>query len=97
MVPAHPLPTPAPLHGRGRESRPGTNPDRCGFTIAFQSPVTCSYVQRNRRAGHREIGRRLLAALLPAQRLRVSARKVSPPSRGMRNARWTVAPVTAKT
>ncbi|MFI9323549.1 hypothetical protein ACIGXI_27745 [Kitasatospora aureofaciens] len=61
------------------ESRPGTNPDRCGFTIPFQSArdllIRAEGVTEQRLG---EIGHRLLSALLPARRLRVSTRKSSP-------------------
>jgi hypothetical protein len=62
------------------ESRPGTNPDRCGFTIAFQSArdllIRAEGITEQRLG---EIGHRLLSALLPARRLRVSTRKVKSP------------------
>lgn len=65
------------------ESLPGTDPDRCGFTIAFQTArdqviqavgiVTANFNE----AGL--IGRRVLAGLLPPRRQRVSTRKVKSP------------------
>ncbi|MFD5556231.1 hypothetical protein ACFWIA_20620 [Streptomyces sp. NPDC127068] len=47
-------------HGRSAESLPGTDPDRYGFTIAFQT----THEQVFQAAGI--IGRRVLAGLLPA-------------------------------
>jgi hypothetical protein len=62
------------------ESRPGTDPDRCGFTIAFQSARDLLIrAEGIIEQGIGEIGRRLLAALLPARRFRVSTRKVKSP------------------
>ncbi|MFI9161965.1 hypothetical protein [Kitasatospora aureofaciens] len=62
------------------ESRPGTNPDRCGFTIPFQSArdllIRAEGVTEQRLG---EIDHRLPSALLPARRLRVSTRKVKSP------------------
>lgn len=65
------------------ESVPGTDPDRCGFTIAFQTArdqviqaagiVTANFNE----AGL--IGRQVLAGLLPRRRQRVSTRKVKSP------------------
>jgi hypothetical protein len=62
------------------ESRPGTNPDRCGFTIALQTARDLlvrgeGIVEQ----GLGEISRRVLSALLPARRTRVSTRKVKSP------------------
>jgi hypothetical protein len=62
------------------ESRPGTDPDRCGFTIALQTARDLlvrgeGIVEQ----GLGEIGRRVLSALLPARRTRVSTRKVKSP------------------
>jgi hypothetical protein len=66
------------------ESRPGTDPDRCSFTIALQSArdqviqaagVTCDDTP----PGAGVIARAILAGLLPARRLRVSTRKVKSP------------------
>lgn len=66
------------------ESVPGTDPDRCGFTIAFQTTrdqaiqaadVTATAVGQ---VGH--IGRRPLADLLPPRRQRVSTREVKSPT-----------------
>ncbi|MGW6143941.1 hypothetical protein ACWFRM_23440 [Streptomyces sp. NPDC055144] len=62
------------------ESRPGTDPDRCGFTVAFQTArdlLVCAEGVLEQGIG--EIGRRVLSALLPARRSRVSARKVKSP------------------
>ncbi|WP_229919984.1 IS4 family transposase, partial [Streptomyces minutiscleroticus] len=62
------------------ESQPGTDPDRCGFTIAFQTArdllVGADGIFEQ---GIGEIGRRLLSALSPARRPRVSTRKVKSP------------------
>lgn len=62
------------------ESKPGTDPDRCGFTIAFQTArdlLVCA--QGVFEQGIGEIGRRVLLALAPARRNRVSTRKVKSP------------------
>ncbi|MFH9969634.1 IS4 family transposase [Streptomyces mirabilis] len=62
------------------ESQPGTDPDRCGFTIALQTArdlLVCA--QGIFEQGIGEIGRRLLSALAPARRTRVSTRKVKSP------------------
>ena len=62
------------------ESQPGTDPDRCGFTIALQTArdlLVCA--QGVFAQGIGEIGRRLLSALSPARRTRVSTRKVKSP------------------
>jgi Transposase DDE domain len=62
------------------ESRPGTDPDRCGFTIAFQTArdvLVCAVGVFEQGIG--EIGRRVLSALSPARRSRVSTRKVKSP------------------
>ncbi|MFF8919569.1 IS4 family transposase [Streptomyces sp. NPDC015032] len=62
------------------ESRPGIDPDRCGFTIAFQSARDLLIrAEGITEQGLGEIGHRLLSALLPARRLRVSTRKVKSP------------------
>ncbi|WBP91352.1 transposase [Kitasatospora cathayae] len=62
------------------ESRPGTDPDRCGFTIAYQTArdllIRAEGVLEQ---GMGAIGRRVLSALLPARRPRVSTRKVKSP------------------
>lgn len=65
------------------ESRPGTAPDRCGFTTAVQSArdliVQGADVIRptNMAAGTvGTMGQRVLAHLLPPRRLRISTRKV---------------------
>lgn len=62
------------------ESQPGTDPDRCGFTIALQTArdllVGADGIFEQ---GIGEIGRRLLSALSPARRARVSTRKVKSP------------------
>lgn len=62
------------------ESQPGTDPDRCGFTIALQTArdlLVCAQGLFEQGVG--EIGRRLLSALSPARRTRVSTRKVMSP------------------
>ncbi|MEU8654217.1 hypothetical protein [Streptomyces sp. NPDC048737] len=62
------------------ESKPGTDPDRCGFTIALQTArdlLVCA--QGVFEQGIGEIGRRVLLALAPARRNRVSTRKVKSP------------------
>lgn len=62
------------------ESLPGTDPDRCGFTIALQTArdlLVCAEGVFEQGIG--EIGRRVLSALLPARRNRVSTRKVKSP------------------
>jgi len=62
------------------ESQPGIDPDRCSFTIALQTArdlLVCAEGVFEQGIG--EIGRRLLSALLPARRPRVSTRKVKSP------------------
>lgn len=62
------------------ESRPGTDPDRCGFTIALQTArdlLVCAEGVFEQGIG--QIGRRVLSALSPARRTRVSTRKVKSP------------------
>ena len=62
------------------ESQPGTDPDRCGFTIALQTArdlLVCAEGIFEQGIG--EIGRRILSALSPARRTRVSTRKVKSP------------------
>lgn len=63
------------------QSRPGTDPDRCSFIIALQAArdhvvqaagVVCTEVVG-------PIGWRVLSALMPIRRLRVSTRKVKSP------------------
>ncbi|MEV5085885.1 hypothetical protein AB0K74_46790 [Streptomyces sp. NPDC056159] len=65
------------------ESVPGTDPDRCGFTIAFQAArdqvVQAAGVGTANYAADGRIGQKLLAGLLPARRQRVSTRKVKSP------------------
>jgi hypothetical protein len=62
------------------ESVPGTDPDRTGFTTAYQASrdqvVKAEAVITDGTDPVGEIGRKVLADLLPARRLRVSARKV---------------------
>lgn len=65
------------------ESRPGTDPDRCGFTIAIQTArdlvVQAADVIKTSALGTRTtgvIGNRVLAGLLPHRRSRISTRKV---------------------
>jgi hypothetical protein len=63
------------------ESRPGTDPDRCSFTIALDTArdhvVQAAGIIDTGLVG--ATGRSILAALLPARRLRVSTRKVKSP------------------
>lgn len=62
------------------ESQPGTDPDRCGFTIALQAArdlLVCAEGVFEQGIG--EIGRRVLSALSPARRARLSTRKVKSP------------------
>ncbi|WP_053177741.1 hypothetical protein [Streptomyces virginiae] len=65
------------------KSHPGTDPDRCGFTIALETArdllVRAEGVFEQ---GIGEIGRRVLSALLPPRRTRVSTRKVKSPING---------------
>ncbi|MGW7009006.1 IS4 family transposase, partial [Streptomyces sp. NPDC054933] len=65
------------------ESRPGTDPDRCGFTIAIQTArdlvVQAADVIKPGALGTRTtgvIGNRVLAGLPPHRRPRISTRKV---------------------
>ncbi|WP_405885827.1 MULTISPECIES: IS4 family transposase [unclassified Streptomyces] len=64
------------------ESLPGTDPDRCGFTIAFQT-ARDQVIQAAGIVTHFAavglIGQRVLADLLPPRRQRVSTRKVKSP------------------
>lgn len=65
------------------ESRPGTDPDRCSFTVAFQT--ACGQVLQATRVTIEgvdpvgAIGHAILAALLSPRRPRVSTRKVKSP------------------
>ncbi|MEU6019786.1 IS4 family transposase, partial [Streptomyces sp. NPDC047515] len=62
------------------ESQPGTDPDRCGFTIALETArdlLVCA--EGIFEQGIAEIGRRVLSTLSPARRTRVSTRKVKSP------------------
>ncbi|MFC7642187.1 transposase domain-containing protein [Streptosporangium lutulentum] len=65
------------------ESRPGTDPDRCGFSIALHTArdlvVQAAGITACGITLVGTIGRRLLANLLPPRRLRVSTRKVTSP------------------
>lgn len=65
------------------ESVPGTDPDRCCFTIALQTArdqvVQAVGIVPNEPGPVGLIGRRVLARLLPARRHRVSTRKVKSP------------------
>lgn len=78
------------------ESQPGTDPDRCSFTVALQTArdllVGAEGVFEQ---GIGEIGRRVLSALSPARRGRVSTRKVKSPSPATRKGNWTAAPTPA--
>jgi Insertion element 4 transposase N-terminal/Transposase DDE domain len=65
------------------ESLPGTDPDRAGFTIAFQTArdqvIKAAAVLTDAVDLVGVIGRAVLAGLLPPRRLRVSTRKVKSP------------------
>jgi hypothetical protein len=65
------------------ESVPGTDPDRAGFTIAYQAGrdqlIKAEAVVTENTDLVGEIGRKILAGLLPDRRLRVSTRKVKSP------------------
>jgi hypothetical protein len=65
------------------ESRPGTDPDRCGFSIALHAArdlvLRPGDTPGNATGLIGTIGRRVLAALLPGRRPRVSTRKVKSP------------------
>ncbi|WSA79394.1 IS4 family transposase [Streptomyces sp. NBC_01799] len=63
------------------ESRPGTDPDRCGFTTALHTARDL-VIQAAGVTGYGTtgvIGQRILAGLLPPRRPRVSTRKVKSP------------------
>jgi hypothetical protein len=64
------------------ESRPGTDPDRCGFTTALQTArdLVVQAAGITTHPGQADVIRqRVLAGLLPPRRLRVSTRKVKSP------------------
>ncbi|MEQ4725712.1 IS4 family transposase [Nonomuraea sp. B19D2] len=65
------------------QSRPGTDPDRCGFTIAFHAArdlvIQAEGVLPEAPDPIGTIGRRVLARLLPPRRPRISTRKVKSP------------------
>ncbi|WP_219912558.1 IS4 family transposase [Nonomuraea fuscirosea] len=66
------------------ESLPGTDPDRCSFTIALQSArdqviQAAGVTSDDTTPATGAIARAILAGLLPARRLRVSTRKVKSP------------------
>ena len=63
------------------ESRPGTDPDRCAFTIALHTArdLVLQAEGITGRGTPGVIGRQILAALLPPRRPRVSTRKVKSP------------------
>ncbi|MEU5380254.1 hypothetical protein ABZ359_32855 [Streptomyces sp. NPDC005968] len=62
------------------ESRPGTDPDRCGFTIALHTARDLLVRAEGLfEQGIGAIGHRVLSALSPARRARVSTRKVKSP------------------
>ncbi|OIJ97354.1 hypothetical protein BIV23_31310 [Streptomyces monashensis] len=65
------------------ESVPGTDPDRCGFTIALQAArdqvVTACDVITTTPGPAGTIGHRVLSGLLSLRRPRVSTRKVKSP------------------
>ncbi|WP_456302976.1 IS4 family transposase [Streptomyces mirabilis] len=66
------------------ESLPGTDPDPCGFTIAFQAArdqvIHAADVVTTTVEPVGLIGRRILSGLLPPRRQRVSTRKVKAPT-----------------
>ena len=81
LRPADHLPATAHRHSRRHQHRPGTDPDRASFTIAWQTARD----QLTHAAGviagtiidlAGAIGQHVLAALLPARRLRASPRIV---------------------
>jgi transposase IS4-like protein/DDE family transposase len=65
-------------------TRPGTDPDRASFTTAVQAAIdtlgTAAGIITPAAPHPGAIGRAVLAALLPARRLRCSARKVKAPA-----------------
>ncbi|MFJ7592983.1 IS4 family transposase [Streptomyces sp. NPDC097617] len=65
------------------ESLPGTDPDRCCFTVALQTArdqvVLATGIVSDQPGSAGLIGRRVLARLLPPRRHRVSTRKVKSP------------------
>lgn len=65
------------------ESVPGTDPDRCAFTVALQTArdqlIQAAEVVTTSAGPVGGIGRRILACLLPPRRPRVSTRKVKSP------------------
>ncbi|WP_329081441.1 hypothetical protein [Streptosporangium sp. NBC_01469] len=65
------------------QSRPGTDPDRCGFTIAFHAArdlvIQAEGILPEASDPIGGIGRRVLARLLPPRRPRLSTRKVKSP------------------
>ncbi|MFD8396482.1 hypothetical protein ACFV2N_46770 [Streptomyces sp. NPDC059680] len=63
------------------ESRPGTDPDRCGFTIALRTArdLVIRAAGLTGEATIGVIGQRILAGLLPVRRTCVSTRKVKSP------------------
>ncbi|WP_216915554.1 transposase domain-containing protein [Nocardia noduli] len=65
------------------ESRPGTDPDRCSFTIAFQTArdqvITAGVAADEGNHPIGRIGARILDHLLPPRRRRISTRKVKSP------------------
>lgn len=66
------------------ESQPGTDPDRCSFTIALQSArdqviQAAGVIGGDPTPAAGAIARAIRAGLLPARRLRVSTRKVKSP------------------
>lgn len=81
------------------ESRPGTDPDRCGFTIALQSArdqvVQAAGIVTAHVVG--AIGHKVLAGLLPARRQRVSTRKVKSPMSRYSDRRDDGRPDTSRT
>jgi hypothetical protein len=65
------------------QSRPGTDPDRCGFTVAYQTArdlvIQAEGILPHTPDAIGVIGHRVLDCLLPSRRPRVSTRKVKSP------------------
>lgn len=80
------------------ESRPGTDPDRCGFTIALHTARDLVLQAAGITSGATSvIGRRVLAGLLPPRRSRVSTRKVKSPISRYHDRQDDGRPVTPRT
>lgn len=65
------------------ETRPGTDPDRAGFTIALHTAreqlINAAGILTDTADTISTIGRAILADLLPARRLRISTRRIKSP------------------